>query len=140
MKDLLDFDITSRPGAASRWSYRFIHRKRDIMVEFECRAQPAPADIPVILKDAFKVWIHAYTAASRKAMSPTQRTFYDGLVWFYKQEGRPPSYEEMAEQLGKKSKGTPHYYIRKLVELGWVWKDEKGRIIPCDIALPEGME
>ncbi len=82
-------------------------------------------------------WTHKYFKHTRKQLSPKQREFYNALVWFHKEEGRPPSYQEMIDLMGYKSKGTANAFVTRLVAGGWLWKDEEGRVVPVDIAAPE---
>jgi len=52
------------------------------------------------------------------------------LKLFYRQNGRMPSYSEIAEILGFKSKNASFKFVEKLVKLNIVEKDSKGRLIP----------
>lgn len=140
MKDLQNFEILQKPEG-TRVRYRMRHKKHDgLHIEFDTGAVVKAADIPALIQGVMRAWSNKFTAMTRGRLTPSQKKFYDALVWFWKQEGRAPSYEEQAEMLGKKSRGTPYRYAQRLIVLGWLWKDEGGQIVPCDIALPEGME
>ncbi|HOK06685.1 MAG TPA: transcriptional repressor LexA [Syntrophales bacterium] len=49
---------------------------------------------------------------------------------FFRENRRMPSYGEMTDLLGVRSKSVVHFWIRKLVEAGVVEKDNAGRLIP----------
>ena len=48
---------------------------------------------------------------------------------FHEQEGRAPSYTEMAELFGYKSKNAVYGPVKKLLELGYLEKSRNGRIV-----------
>lgn len=48
---------------------------------------------------------------------------------FYQQEGRAPSYAEMAELFGYASKAAAYGPVQKLTELGYLQKSANGRIV-----------
>jgi len=48
---------------------------------------------------------------------------------FYRQEGRAPSYSEMAELFGYASKAAVYRPVEKLIELGYLQKSSNGRIV-----------
>lgn len=48
---------------------------------------------------------------------------------FYREQKRPPSFAEVAEICGYKSKNAAYELVQKLVEKGLVRKDERGRIL-----------
>ena len=48
---------------------------------------------------------------------------------FHEQEGRAPSYTEMAELFGYKSKNAVYGPVKKLLELGYLEKSSNGRIV-----------
>lgn len=139
MKDFLNFDITARPDGTGV-SYTIKHRKRDLSLDFRSERAIQAQHVPDFLKGLIKAWTHKYFKATRGHLSKKQKAFYDALVWFHKEEGRPPSYQEMIDILGYKSKGTASVFVARLVEAGWLWKDEDGRVIPVDIAAPETTE
>ncbi len=55
---------------------------------------------------------------------------------FYYQNGRMPSFSEIGQLLGIKSKNAVSKLIHKLVQLNVLEKDEKGRLIPRSITSP----
>ncbi|PIR03882.1 MAG: LexA family transcriptional repressor [Candidatus Magasanikbacteria bacterium CG11_big_fil_rev_8_21_14_0_20_39_34] len=52
------------------------------------------------------------------------------LVGFYKQYKRIPTYEEMVEIFGVKSKGSLHKYVKKFVDDELLAQSESGKLIP----------
>lgn len=54
----------------------------------------------------------------------------NSLLSFYQEKGRMPSYSEIAQLLSFKSKNASFKFIEKLIKLGFVEKDLKGKIIP----------
>jgi len=48
---------------------------------------------------------------------------------FFKQQRRMPSYQEMLDLLGVKSKSVVHFWVNKLVAGGFLERDEKGHLI-----------
>jgi repressor LexA len=55
---------------------------------------------------------------------------------FYYQNGRMPSFSEVGQMLGLKSKNAVSKLIHKLVQLNVLEKDERGRLIPRSITSP----
>lgn len=55
---------------------------------------------------------------------------------FYYQKGRMPSFAEIGEMLGLKSKNAVFKLVRKLEELKVLERDEKGRLTPGSIKFP----
>lgn len=140
MKDFLNFEITSKQeGASVRHTLR--HKKRDnLSTSFTTTGNTRPEHIPGLIQGVMKAWVHKYMKSTRKSLSAKQKKYYDAVVWFYKEEGRAPSYEEQCDLMAFKSKGTAWYYAQRLIEMGWFWTDEDGRIIPIDIAAPDMTE
>lgn len=58
---------------------------------------------------------------------------------FYYQKGRMPSFGEIGEMLGLKSKNAVSKLVRKLEELKVLERDEKGRLTPGSIKFPVRM-
>lgn len=52
------------------------------------------------------------------------------LIQFYRQFKRLPTYEELAELFGVKSKGSLHKYVQKFVDEDLIVKSEGGKLIP----------
>ncbi len=59
-----------------------------------------------------------------------------GISFFYHAKGRMPSFSEIGELTGLKSKNAVSKLVDKLGGLKVVGKDEKGRLIPRSIATP----
>ena len=59
-----------------------------------------------------------------------------GISFFYHAKGRMPSFSEIGELTGLKSKNAVSKLVDKLGGLKVVGKDEKGRLIPRSIAAP----
>lgn len=55
---------------------------------------------------------------------------------FYSRNKRMPSYSEIGELLGLKSKNAVSKLVVKLEQLGVIRRDEKGRLIPLSISSP----
>ncbi|MDA8433178.1 MAG: transcriptional repressor LexA [Nitrospiraceae bacterium] len=55
---------------------------------------------------------------------------------FYSREGRMPSFSEIGEMTGLRSKNAVFKLVNKLAELKVLEKDAKGRLIPGSIASP----
>ncbi|KPJ98191.1 MAG: hypothetical protein AMK71_11795 [Nitrospira bacterium SG8_35_4] len=58
---------------------------------------------------------------------------------FYYQKGRMPSFSEIGEITGLRSKNAVSKFIAKLERLKVVERDEKGRLIPMSMAFPVRM-
>ena len=58
---------------------------------------------------------------------------------FYYQRGRMPSFSEIGEMLGLKSKNAVSKLVKKLEELKVLARDEKGRLTPGSIKFPVRM-
>jgi repressor LexA len=59
-----------------------------------------------------------------------------GISRFYYQNGRMPSFSEIGELSGIRSKNAVYKLVNKLVRLDVLKRDEKGRLIPRSIAAP----
>ncbi|MFA5801348.1 MAG: transcriptional repressor LexA [Thermoleophilia bacterium] len=55
---------------------------------------------------------------------------FDRILAFYRANHRMPSHAEIAEAAGLRSKGTTWKLVNRLVELGFVERDEKGKLLP----------
>lgn len=53
---------------------------------------------------------------------------------FYRQRGRMPSFSEIGEIVGLRSKNAVYKLVNKLERLKFIERDEKGRLIPKSIA------
>jgi repressor LexA len=58
---------------------------------------------------------------------------------FYYQRSRMPSFSEIGEMLGLKSKNAVSKLVKKLEQMKVLERDEKGRLIPRSIAFPVRM-
>ena len=56
------------------------------------------------------------------------------IAHFYQSKGRMPSFSEMGELTGIRSKGAVSKFINKLIRNNILEKDEKGKLIPKSIA------
>jgi repressor LexA len=56
------------------------------------------------------------------------------LKFFYNQTGRMPSYSEIADLFGFRSKNAAFKFIEKLIKLNLIQKDSKGKLIPISLA------
>lgn len=57
------------------------------------------------------------------------------VVSFYKKHRRMPTYREIMQLTGYKSKNAVHYFVGKLVDEGVVEKDASGRLIPKRLSI-----
>jgi SOS regulatory protein LexA len=56
--------------------------------------------------------------------------YYQGILAFYKKAKRMPSYQEIMNLTGFKSKNAVFKLINRLVQEGLIEKDSQGRIVP----------
>ncbi|MFA7314497.1 MAG: transcriptional repressor LexA [Candidatus Magasanikbacteria bacterium] len=49
---------------------------------------------------------------------------------FYKKNKRMPSYQEITVLFSYKSKSTAHWLVKKLIDSGYITKDNKGKLLP----------
>jgi len=69
-----------------------------------------------------------------RAMSrDSVRSRVNAISIFYQDNGRMPSFSEIGELVGFRSKNAVSKFVSKLVQNGVVDKDEKGRLIPRSI-------
>jgi SOS regulatory protein LexA len=61
------------------------------------------------------------------------RSRVNAISIFYQDNGRMPSFSEIGELVGFRSKNAVSKFVSKLVQNGVVDKDEKGRLIPRSI-------
>jgi hypothetical protein len=135
MKDFLNFDIIAERVDPAHVRFTLKHRiKEGLSLEFITGNAIDNQFLPKLFADILKGWAKKYRLASRGHMTAGQKMFYDKLMDFHRNYNRAPSYDEMCVFMGFQSKGTPFFYVRKLIELGWCWKDDKGLVIPIDIA------
>jgi len=60
----------------------------------------------------------------------------NSIAHFYHQKGRMPSFSEIGELIGLRSKNAVHKLVSRLEKNNVLSKDEKGRLIPGSIASP----
>jgi SOS regulatory protein LexA len=70
-------------------------------------------------------------ATEEKILSRTK-----SIAHFYRQKGRMPSFAEIGELIGLRSKNAVHKLVSRLQQNNVLSKDEKGRLIPGSIAQP----
>lgn len=58
------------------------------------------------------------------------KEYFSKIVKFYRDRKRMPSYAEITALAGFKSKNAAHKLANKLAKLGWVQKDDSGRLLP----------
>jgi len=58
----------------------------------------------------------------RQGLTPKQKKVFDIIKTFIKQNGVSPSYEELKQLMGSKSKSHVHAFVHQLVERGWIGK------------------
>src|SRR5208282_1627447 len=66
----------------------------------------------------------------------TLKTRIAEISRFYRERGRMPSFSELGELVGLRSKSTVYKLVSKLEGLNVLSKDERGRLIPGSIASP----
>jgi len=81
-----------------------------------------------------------YNGIMKKELIKEQvRSRITEISHFYYQKGRMPSFSEIGEITGLRSKNAVSKFIAKLERLNVVERDEKGRLIPRSIAFPVRM-
>lgn len=68
--------------------------------------------------------------------SETLKDRIERIASFYHERGRMPSYSEIAELCGFRSKNASFKLVEKLIKLALLKRDEKGRLIPTGISSP----
>ena len=61
------------------------------------------------------------------------RTVKQAITYFYEKNKRMPSFSEIAEMTGYKSKSAVSYALDALIKEGFVKKDAKGNLIPVKL-------
>lgn len=54
----------------------------------------------------------------------------DKIISFFRTEGRMPSYSEIMQLTGYRSKNAVHHFLHKLLEDGVLKKDKSGKLLP----------
>ena len=65
---------------------------------------------------------------------PTLETHKENILGFYRERGRMPSYSEIMQLAGFRSKFAVVKLVEKLVAAGIVAKDEQGRLVPKNLS------
>ena len=58
----------------------------------------------------------------KQGLSPKQKIVFDVIKDFIDQNGVAPSYEELKQLIGSKSKSHVHAFVHQLMERGWIGK------------------
>ena len=58
----------------------------------------------------------------KQGLTPKQRKVFDIIKAFIDQNGIAPSYEELKQLMGSKSKSHVHAFVHQLMERGWIGK------------------
>ena len=64
----------------------------------------------------------AFKTKSKQGLTPKQKKVFDIIKAFIEQNGVSPSYEELKQLMGSKSKSHVHGFVHQLVERGWIGK------------------
>lgn len=96
----------------------------------------ARADFMAVLNDLWPSWIRLLRDRGRKPLTKAQRFSYEQIIFFWSEEGRAPTQDELADMTNT-SKGAAASMIGRLETAGWVWRDHNRRPVPYDLALPE---
>ena len=59
---------------------------------------------------------------SKQGLTPKQKKVFDIIKAFIEQNGVSPSYEELKQLMGSKSKSHVHGFVHQLMERGWIGK------------------
>ncbi len=71
----------------------------------------------------------------RSGKNETLRSRVRDISAFYREKGRMPSFSEIGELVGIRSKNAVSKLVKRLEGLGVLGRDEKGRLIPKSLAL-----
>jgi len=74
--------------------------------------------------------------ATKEQKEETLRFRVKEIALFYYQRGRMPSFSEIGEMVGLKSKNAVSKLVKKMEELKVIERDEKGRLIPGSLKFP----
>ena len=74
--------------------------------------------------------------ATKEQKEETLRFRVKEIALFYYQRGRMPSFSEIGEMVGLKSKNAVSKLVKKMEELKVIEQDEKGRLIPGSLKFP----
>ncbi len=56
----------------------------------------------------------------KQGLTPKQKRVFDIIKAFIEQNGVAPSYEELKQLIGSKSKSHVHGFVHQLIERGWI--------------------
>jgi repressor LexA len=56
----------------------------------------------------------------KQGLTPKQKRVFDIIKAFTEQNGVAPSYEELKQLIGSKSKSHVHGFVHQLIERGWI--------------------
>jgi len=74
--------------------------------------------------------------ATKEQQEETLRSRVKEIAHFYYQRNRMPSFSEIGEMVGLKSKNAVSKLVKKLETLKVIERDEKGRLIPGSLKFP----
>jgi len=74
--------------------------------------------------------------ATKEQQEETLRSRVKEIAHFYYQRNRMPSFSEIGEMVGLKSKNAVSKLVKKMEELKVIEQDEKGRLIPGSLKFP----
>ena len=58
----------------------------------------------------------------KQGLTPKQKRVFDIIKAFIEQNGVAPSYEELKQLIGSKSKSHVHGFVHQLMQRGWIGK------------------
>ena len=58
----------------------------------------------------------------KQGLTPKQKIVFDIIKTFIEQNGIEPSYEELKQLMGSKSKSHVHGFVHQLMQRGWIGK------------------
>ena len=58
----------------------------------------------------------------KQGVTPKQKIVFEVIKDFISQNGVAPSYEELKQLIGSKSKSHVHAFVHQLMERGWIGK------------------
>lgn len=140
MKDLLNFDITTEEGDGVKFIHTIRHKKRPIALTFSTGTKVSNDHIPDLFKKVMRAWVYKYLKSIRRPLTEPQAKIYKMICEFYKQEGRPPSYDDIRSIMGYKSRGSAWVTAQRIIDRGWLWVDENGHLVPIELAAPDMTE
>lgn len=101
-----------------------------------CAQEIEPFNDKKLLLTGERTFTYNITMASKNPKEEQLRARVSEIREFYRKSGRMPSYSEISELTGLRSKNAVFKFIGKLVTLKVLEKDKKGRLIPLALANP----